>query len=104
MKETIKTKTKAEMEQEQRNFDLVASAFGVPSRPLYQKLSKSFKRYGVSKGGQRIHPNLSTHELEALLRSEGLTADEDQLRRGVRLADGRLLRDTLSTGHYDVTD
>jgi hypothetical protein len=104
MKETIKTKTKGEMEADQRNFDLVTSAFGVAKRPLYQRLSKSFKRYGVSRGGQRIYPNLSTHELEALLRSEGLTSDEAALRRGLRLADGRLVQDTLPSGHYDLTD
>jgi hypothetical protein len=101
MKETIKTKTKAEMEQEQSNFNLVAAALGLAPQRLYHPVSPTMRRYIQEQGGRRV-ATLNHVELERILRLDGLTTTEEALKRGVRLADGSIVRDSLS-GHHEIT-
>jgi hypothetical protein len=102
-KPTIQTKTADEKKQAQKNFNLVTAAFGIPPRPLYHPVSRSMKRYVQEQGGRRIA--LLTHaELEKVLRLDGLTTTEDELKSGIRLADGSRVRDTLSTGFHEFKD
>jgi hypothetical protein len=101
MNETITKKSKAEMEQEQSNFNLVAAALGLPPQRLYHPISRTMRRYIQEQNGRRV-ATLNFAELEKLLRSDGLTTTEDALKRGVRLADGSIVRDTLS-GHHEIT-
>ncbi len=102
MKETITKKSKAEMEQEQSNFNLVAAALGLPPQRLYHPISRTIRRYIQEQGGRRV-ATLNHAELEKLLRSDGLTTTEEALKRGIRLADGSLVRDSLS-GHHEITE
>ncbi len=101
-KSPIETPSADEKRREQENFNLVASAFGLPSRPLYHPVGRTMKRYAQTQNGKRV-ATLSHAELEKLLRSDGLTTTEDQLKRGIRLADGSLVRDTFS-GHHEITE
>jgi hypothetical protein len=101
-KPTIETKTAAEKSRAQQNFNVVAAALGLPPRELYHPVSRFMKRYVQTQGGKRVG-TLNHTELERLLRSDGLTTDEDQLKRGIRLADGSLVKDTL-IGHYETTE
>jgi hypothetical protein len=101
-KSPIETNTAEEKKREQSNFNLVASAFGLPPRPLYSPVSRGMKRYAQTQNGKRV-ATLTHAELEKLLRLDGLTTTEDQLKRGIRLADGSLVKDTLATGHHEIT-
>jgi hypothetical protein len=102
MTKPIETKTAAEKEKAQKNFNIVAAALGLPPRPLYHPVNRTQKRYVQHRNGKQV-ATLSYAELERLLRTDGLTTDEDQLKRGIRLADGSLVKDTLN-GHYELTD
>jgi hypothetical protein len=101
-KPTIETKSADEKKRAQQNFNIVAAALGLPPRPLYHSASRTQKRYVQHRNGKQV-ATLSYAELEKLLRSDGLTTDEDQLKRGIHLADGSLVKDTLN-GHYEFLD
>jgi hypothetical protein len=101
-KSPIETNTAEEKKREQSNFNLVAAALGLPSQRLYHPVSKTMRRYIQEQNGRRI-ATLNHVELEKLLRSDGLTTTEEALKRGVRLADGSVVRDSLS-GHHEITE
>jgi hypothetical protein len=101
-KPTIETKSASEKKREQDNFNLVAAALGLPSRRLYHPVSPSMRRYIQEQGGRRV-ATLNHVELEKILRLDGLTTTEEALKRGIRLADGSIVRDTLS-GHHEITE
>jgi DNA polymerase II large subunit len=103
MNETITKKSKAEMQQEQDNFNRVAAALGLAPQRLYSPVSRTMKRYAQMQNGKRV-ATLSHAELEKMLRLDGLTTTEEALKRGIRLADGSLVKDTLSTGHHEITE
>jgi hypothetical protein len=100
-KSPIETNTAEEKKREQENFNLVAAALGVPPQRLYHPISRTIRRYIQEQGGRRV-ATLNHAELERILRQDGLTTTEDQLKRGIRLADGSMVRDTLS-GHHEIT-
>jgi hypothetical protein len=100
-KSPIETTTADEKRREQDNFNLVAAALGVPPQRLYHPVSRTIKRYIQEQGGRRI-ATLNHVELEKILRLDGLTTTEEALKRGVRLADGSIVRDSLS-GHHEIT-
>jgi hypothetical protein len=100
-KSPIETPSADEKRREQDNFNLVASALGLAPQRLYHPVSKTIRRYIQEQGGRRV-ATLNHVELERILRLDGLTTTEEALKRGVRLADGSIVRDTLS-GHHEIT-
>jgi hypothetical protein len=102
MTKTIESKSAEEKSRAQKNFNIVAAALGLPPRPLYRQASRGMKRFIQTQNGKRV-ATLTYTELERILRSDGITTNEDQLKRGVRLSDGSLVKDTLN-GHYELTD
>jgi hypothetical protein len=100
-KSPIETPSADEKRREQDNFDLVAAALGVPPQKLYHPVSRTMRRYIQEQNGRRI-ATLNFAELEKLLRQDGLTTTEEALKRGVRLADGSIIKDSLS-GHHEIT-
>jgi hypothetical protein len=101
-KSPIETTTPAEKRREQENFNLVAAALGLAPQRLYSPVSRTMRRYIQEQNGRRV-ATLNFAELERLLRSDGLTTTEEALKRGIRLADGSIVRDSLS-GHHEITE
>jgi hypothetical protein len=101
-KSPIETTTSEEKRREQENFNLVAAALGLAPQRLYHPVSKTIRRYIQEQGGRRL-ATLNHVELEKILRLDGLTTTEEALKRGVRLADGSIVRDSLS-GHHEITE
>ncbi len=101
-KPTIETKSADEKKRAQKNFNIVAAALGLPPRPLYHPASRTMKRFVQTQNGKRV-AILTYAELERLLRSDGLTTNDEALKRGIRLSDGSLVKDTL-IGHYETID
>jgi hypothetical protein len=101
-KPTIESKSADEKKRAQRNFNIVASALGLPPRPLYHSASRLMKRYTRHQNGKQ-QAMLTYAELEKLLRSDGLTTNDEALKRGIRLSDGSIVKDSLN-GYYEITE